>query len=76
MTSHYVKLITSSSTIIIDKTSLQRSRGRKQRRRYCTSRKASVRKEGRVTVIEVHHIASPLSGRFIKPRGERDRYRY
>jgi len=21
-------------------------------------------------VIEVHHIASPLSGRFIKPRGE------
>jgi len=22
-------------------------------------------------VTEVHHIASPLSGRFIKPRGER-----
>ena len=27
-------------------------------------------------VIEVHHIASPLSGKFIKPRGSGDRYRY
>ncbi len=23
-----------------------------------------------MTVIEVHHIESPLSGRFIKPQGE------
>ena len=38
------------------------------------SRKVSVRKEVRVTVIEVHHIASLLSGRFIKPWGKWGRY--
>jgi hypothetical protein len=71
MTSHYARLITSSSMITIDRTSLQRSRGRKQRRRSCTSRKDSARKEGREMVIEKNPYESPHSGRFIKPQGKR-----
>jgi len=71
MTFHYVRLITSHSMITIDKTWQRKSRGRKQRRRSCMSRKDSARKGGREMDIEMDHSGFPLSGRFIKPRGKR-----
>ncbi len=71
MTFHYVRLITNNLMITIDKTLQRRSRGRKQRRKSYTSRKASARKGGREMVIEVVHYESPLSGRFIKPQRKR-----
>jgi len=56
--SHYVKLTSRSSTITIDKTSQQKSKERRPRRRSYTSRKAFARREGRGTVIEIYHLWS------------------
>jgi hypothetical protein len=71
MTFHYVRLITNNLMITIDKTLQRRSRGRKQRRKSYTSKKASARKGGREMVIEMVHYVSPLSGRFIKSQRKR-----
>ena len=67
-TSHCIKSITSSSTVTINKTSQQRSRGKKRRQRSYTSRKGSVRKEGRAMVIEICSPRFPADS--LKPRGK------
>ena len=72
MTFHYVRLITSNSMITIDRTWQRRSRGKKQRRRFCMSKKGSARKGGREMDIEIHHYGFRFPADSLSPRGSGD----
>ena len=68
--SHCIKLITSSSTITIDKMLHLGSRRKRQRQRSYTNKKASVRKEARATVIEICSPRFPADS--LSPGGSGD----